>query len=255
MVASGKSNTALVRLPATHLASFFTDQPLDGMLQMTQKVFSGLRLKQLRLVGLFYEIYEPFSQVDGVQPVFQHAVELGLVDQPIFTVWLTRDGGAAQGQKGGQITYGTERQSTLEFFLLQIEFIVFMWEFFIDGTATNGDKESKSYSAISDTGTSLIAGPTGPLQKLVKATGATYNAEYGLYSVDCKADFTWSIFAQNTEFKITAANMVWEIEEGQCVLAYEQWDGGFGAPDFILGDPFIRQWRVDCICFVSNRNF
>ncbi|KAI6236109.1 Peptidase A1 domain-containing protein [Aphelenchoides besseyi] len=208
---------------ATHLASFFTDQPLDGIL--------GLAYKSIA--------------VDGVQPVFLHAVDLGLVDQPLFTVWLTRDGGAAQGQKGGQITYGgldTEHcSSDVTYIPLSSE----LWfEFFIDGTATNGDKETKSYSAISDTGTSLIAGPIGPLQTLVKATGATFNAEYGLYSVDCKADFTWSIFAQNTEFKITAANMVWEIEEGKCVLAYEQWDGGFGAPDFILGDPLIRQTMV-----------
>lgn len=44
--------------------------------------------------------------VDNVQPVFNHAYELGLVDQNLFTVWLKRDGGSATGQNGGQITYG-----------------------------------------------------------------------------------------------------------------------------------------------------
>lgn len=57
-------------------------------------------------------IFHQYTQIspefleDNVQPVFQHAVELGLVKNPIFTVWLKKDGGQARGENGGQITYG-----------------------------------------------------------------------------------------------------------------------------------------------------
>jgi hypothetical protein len=226
-VALGDKGTDQLSIPDTtfgqadHLASFFTDQPLDGIL--------GLAFRSIA--------------VDDVQPVFQHAYDLGLVDQPIFTVWLKKDGGAAQGQKGGQITYGgldTDHcAADVTYITLSSET---WWEFNIDGVAVNKDKQSKKWSAISDTGTSLIAGPKGPLDKLVKATKAKYNPNYGLYSVDCNAQFTWSVFANNVEFPIDASNMVWEIEKGSCVLAYDEWDAGFGGPDFILGDPFIRQY-------------
>ncbi|KAI6234909.1 Peptidase A1 domain-containing protein [Aphelenchoides fujianensis] len=69
---------------ATHLSDDFDGDAADGILGLA-----------------FRSIAE-----DDVQPVFQHAVELGLVDNPIFTVWLKRDGGDAQGENGGQITYG-----------------------------------------------------------------------------------------------------------------------------------------------------
>lgn len=114
--------------------------------------------------------------------------------------------------------------------------------FQIEGTGTNGKEDKKRYSAISDTGTSLIAGPQKPLDKLVKATGAKYNPNYGLYSVDCNAKFTWSIWVSGMEFPIDASNLVWELEPKSCVLGYDVWDAGFGGPDFILGDPFIRQY-------------
>jgi hypothetical protein len=150
---------------ADQLAEFFTDQPLDGIL--------GLAFRSIA--------------VDDVQPVFQHGYDLGLFDQPLFTVWLKRDGGGATGQNGGQITYGgldsDHCDSQVTYIPLSSES---WWEFNIEGTGTNGKKDSKKYSAISDTGTSLLAGPDAPLQKLVKATGASFNQRYGLYSVDCK---------------------------------------------------------------------
>ncbi|PIO53904.1 hypothetical protein TELCIR_24745, partial [Teladorsagia circumcincta] len=55
---------------ATTLSVFFADQPIDGIL--------GLAFKTIA--------------VDGVTPVFINAVDQGLVDQPIFTVFLEHVG-------------------------------------------------------------------------------------------------------------------------------------------------------------------
>jgi cathepsin D len=112
---------------ADQLASFFTDQPLDGIL--------GLAFRAIA--------------VDDVQPVFQHAVELGLVDKPIFTVWLKKDGGQAAGQNGGQITYGDVDNDhcakDVTYVSLSSET---WWEFNLDGTGVNGNKDTKKWSAI-----------------------------------------------------------------------------------------------------------
>jgi hypothetical protein len=95
---------------------------------------------------------------------------------------------------------------------------------------------------FSDTGTSLIVGPKSPLNELVNATNATYNSQYGLYSVDCNVKFTWSIWISGKEFPIDSTNMIWEVEPSKCVLAYEMWNPGPSSPNFILGDPFIREY-------------
>ncbi|KAK5964415.1 Eukaryotic aspartyl protease [Trichostrongylus colubriformis] len=68
---------------ATHLAPFFAGQPIDGIL--------GLAFKSIA--------------VDGVTPPFMHAVELGLVDQPVFTVFM-KHVGEQVNVNGGVYTYG-----------------------------------------------------------------------------------------------------------------------------------------------------
>ncbi|KAI6223150.1 Peptidase A1 domain-containing protein [Aphelenchoides fujianensis] len=223
-VALGDKGGAQLVIPTTtfgqadHLADFFTGDQLDGIL--------GLAFRSIA--------------VDDVQPVFQHAVDLGLVDAPLFTVWLKKDGGDSQGDNGGQITYGgvdSDHCATdITYVPLSHEL---WWEFNIDGVGVNGKKKGPSYSAISDTGTSLIVGPSDPMQDLIDATDADYDWNTGLYSVDCDAKFTWSIWINGKEFPMTQDQMIWEIE-GECLLAYDVDD--FGDPDFILGDPMIRSY-------------
>jgi hypothetical protein len=85
-------------------------------------------------------------------------------------------------------------------------------------------------------------GPKEPLEKLVKATGAKFNSHYGLFEVKCDVQFTWSIYVNRQEFPIDAKNMIFEIENNKCVIAYESLNAEFGKPKYILGDPFIKQY-------------
>jgi len=222
-VALGDKGSSQLLIPsttfgqATSLASFFTDQPLDGIL--------GLAFRSL--------------SEDDVQPVFQHAVELGLVDQNLFTVWLKADGGDAEGEKGGQITYGgfdTDHcDSTVTYFSLSSET---WWEFNLDGVAVNGKKKSGKWTAISDTGTSLIVAPTKVVNDLVNAIGATFDFNYGLYTVDCSTKFTWSVYLNDGGHTIDEKTMLLKFDD-VCILGFQGADEG--EPDFILGDVFIRE--------------
>jgi hypothetical protein len=74
---------------------------------------------------------------------------LGLVDKPIFTIWIKKDGGQTQGENGGQITYGDVDN---EHCAKDITYVSLssqsLWEFNIEGTGVNGNKDPTPYSAI-----------------------------------------------------------------------------------------------------------
>ncbi|PIO73398.1 eukaryotic aspartyl protease [Teladorsagia circumcincta] len=68
---------------ATKLAPFFAGQPIDGIL--------GLAFKSIA--------------VDGVTPPFIEAIQQGLVDEPVFTVFMKHVGDQVNVD-GGVFTYG-----------------------------------------------------------------------------------------------------------------------------------------------------
>jgi len=223
-VALGDKGSTQLSIPTTtfgqadHLASFFTDQPLDGIL--------GLAFRSI--------------SADDVQPVFQHAVDLKLLDKNLFTVWMTADGSDAQGKNGGQITYGgfdDEHcdKNGITYFPLASET---WWEFNLNGVAVNGKKTSGKWTAISDTGTSLIVAPTKVVSSLVSAIGATYNFDYGLYVADCDSKFTWSVYLDENAHTIDEKTILLNFD-GVCIVGFEGFDEG--EPEFILGDVFIRE--------------
>ncbi|KAI6237911.1 Peptidase A1 domain-containing protein [Aphelenchoides besseyi] len=198
---------------ATQLADFFTGDALDGILGLAYKSIAE----------------------DDVTPPFQRAVDLGLVDEPIFTIWLKADGGDSSGQIGGQLTLGgldTEHcSSSVTYFPLTSKTY---YEFQLQAVGVNGKKGSNSYSAISDSGTSLIVGPKKPLRDLVDATNAQYDFNTNLYTVDCDVKFTWSVWIGENEYSVDQSNMVLNFD-GTCYLGtYEE--------DELYGDSLIRQW-------------
>jgi hypothetical protein len=60
--------------------------------------------------------------------------------------------------------------------------------------------------------------------------------------IDCNAKFTWSIWVNGKEFPIDETNMIWEFQQNQCALNFDAWTPDPSSPDFILGDPFIREY-------------
>jgi len=202
---------------ATDLSSDETGDPSDGIL--------GLAFQSIA--------------VDDVEPPFQRAYKLGLLDKNLFTVYLKADGTGASGQAGGQITYGgydsDNCDSTITYFPLSSES---WWEFNLDATYANSKKRSGKWTAISDTGTSLVYAPSNVAKDLFKEIGATYDASEGLYKVDCGKKFTWSVSLKGDKHTTDQDSVLIKFN-GICYVGVVGDDEG--EPEFILGDVFIRE--------------
>jgi len=180
--------------------------------------------------------------VDNVIPPVINAINQGLLDQPIFMVWL-EERGDVDNTPGGYITYGgldtTHCGAVIAYQPLSS---ATYFQFKIDGVSSGSYSSTKGWQVISDTGTSFLGGPDGVIAGLAKAAGATLNAQDETYYIDCKAnapDLTITIGGK--PYAINAKNMIVDAGNGQCYWAAFQMGGGFGL-DWILGDPFIRQF-------------
>jgi len=221
---------------ATKLAPFFADQPLDGIL--------GLAFQQLA--------------VDQVKPPVQTMIDQKLLANPWFTVWMTMT--HKENETGGLITLGDyDKKHCAE----NVDWIPLSsatyFQIPLDGIkvgAKNGHEEfvilspesNRGVQAISDTGTSLIAGPSRDVKQICEKLGGQLDQSQGVYMVPCDAANILPpvIFTINgKEFAVSAKNYVVKLsaqEGGKCFLGFQGFpSGGFG-PSWILGDCWIREY-------------
>nr|UDE22408.1 cathepsin D5 [Mytilus galloprovincialis] len=206
---------------ATQVASFFANQPIDGL--------TGMAFKSLA--------------VDGITPPFINLVNQGALANPWFTMWMTADGGSTQGKVGGGVTYGDydKQHCSSNVAWVPLSSATY-YQFNIGGVKVNGASiNGAGQSAIADSGTSLIAGPSQAIRQIAEKLGGRYDSQQGLYSVSCSANLAPVVFTiAGNDYTVESKNYLLNLG-GQCYLGFEGF-GGFGGPDWILGDCFIRQY-------------
>ncbi|XP_038675279.1 pepsin A-like [Scyliorhinus canicula] len=133
------------------------------------------------ILGLGYPNYA----VSGATTVFDNMMSEHLVEQPLFAFYLTRE----NGQTGSEVVFGGVDPNH---YTGQINWVPVTlqgyWQIRLDGVKLNGQMVAcqSGCQAIVDTGTSLIVGPTAPIQKILHAIGAgSFNG--GWYYVDCNS--------------------------------------------------------------------
>jgi len=222
---------------ATHLAPFFAGQPMDGIL--------GLAFQALA--------------VNKIKPPVQTMIDEGLLDNPWFTVWLTTT--RAENTTGGLITIGdydtTHCDAAVDWVPLTA---ATYYQFNLDGVKVGSNSQTKeevvimksggaatAAKTISDTGTSLIAGPTQQIQQIVKQLGGVLDPKQGVYMVDCDAAKTLPpvIFTINgKDYPVHPQNYVDILspDDPRCFLGFQGFNGGLFGPSWILGDCWIREY-------------
>ncbi|PIC24406.1 hypothetical protein B9Z55_017758 [Caenorhabditis nigoni] len=181
--------------------------------------------------------------VDGVVPPLINAINQGILDQPLFTVFLEHRG-ALNNVGGGVFTYGAiDNTNCGPVVGYQPLSSATYYQFKAAGFKLGSYSSTKAAEVISDTGTSFLGGPTSVVDGLAKAAGAKYVALEGIYTIDCNAPpGTLDITIGSNVYSIQPVNYIVSIGNGKCVFAAFRFDsGGFG-PAWILGDPFIRQY-------------
>ncbi|CAJ0939135.1 unnamed protein product, partial [Mesorhabditis belari] len=196
---------------ATHIADFFAEDPIDGIL------------------GLAW----PSISVSDSTPVLNNAISQKLLDQNLFSVYLAMIG-FQDGVYGGVYTYGAiDTENCGPILAYQPLSSATYWQYKMSQVDVGSYSQSSGrfqWDVISDTGTSFIGAPQSISDKIGKQLGATWDKKNQVYEIACNAtipDFVFTIAGPDVNF---------------CYLALFPFDNeGFG-PDWILGDPFIRQY-------------
>ncbi|EFO87756.1 CRE-ASP-6 protein [Caenorhabditis remanei] len=181
--------------------------------------------------------------VDGVVPPLINAINQGILDQPLFSVWLEHRG-ALNNVGGGVFTYGAiDTTNCGPLVAYQPLSSATYYQFKAAGFKLGSYSNTKAVDVISDTGTSFLGGPQAVVAGLAKAAGATYDDFNEVYFIDCAATpGTLDITIGSNVYSIQPVNYIVDAGNGQCLFAAFPFDfGGFG-PSWILGDPFIRQY-------------
>lgn len=204
-------------------------------------VVSGLG--QLYQMGKFDGImglgFDSIS-VNHVPPVFQNMVTQGVVDEPVFSFYLT----STEGQDGEMVIGGIDHDhfhGNLTYVPLISESY---WAIELDHMKINGKNYASTRFGIADTGTSLLAGPSKDVRALAKAIGAKKPFFSPVYMVDCDKvsslpDIEIGLGHNGAVFSISAKDYIIEMS-GQCVFGAQGIDMPGGG--WILGDIFLRKW-------------
>ncbi|XP_048401640.1 cathepsin D-like isoform X2 [Stegostoma tigrinum] len=199
------------------------------------------------ILGLAY----PQISVDGVDPVFDNIMRQKLLQRNVFSFYLNRN---PDTQPGGELLLGgtDPKYYTGEFFYLNVTRQAY-WQVQMDNIAIGETLVlcKGGCSAIVDTGTSLITGPTVEIQALQKSIGAIPLTQ-GQYKVDC--DKVASLPPINFRlggqtFTLTGEQYILKVKQIGMTICLS----GFVAldipppagPMWILGDVFIGQYYTE----------
>jgi saccharopepsin len=238
-----------IRYGSGELSGFVSQDSLQiGDLKVKNQDFAeatsepGLAFAFGRFDGIMGLGYNTIS-VNGIVPPFYNMLDQGLLDEPVFSFYLsdTNDesseseamfGGVNTDHYTGKLTKIPLRRKAY-------------WEVDLDAITFGDDTaEMDDTGVILDTGTSLIALPSTMAELLNKEIGAkkSYN---GQYTVECDKrdslpDLTFTLTGHN--FTIGPYDYILEVQ-GSCISSFMGMDFPEPVgPLAILGDAFLRKW-------------
>uniref|UniRef100_A0A8U8BA34 Uncharacterized protein n=1 Tax=Geospiza parvula TaxID=87175 RepID=A0A8U8BA34_GEOPR len=183
------------------------------------------------ILGLGY----PNLAADGITPVFDNLVNQSLLQENLFSVYLSREAA------GSVVIFGGIDES---YFTGPINWIPVSyqgyWQISMDSIIVGSQEVACAggCQAIIDTGTSLVAGPPSGISSIQSAVGAR-QGEYGEHSVNCSSipampDVIFVI--DGVQYPVPALAYTEQVSGKSCMSSFQDTSGDL----WILGDVFIR---------------
>jgi len=212
----------------------------------------GLSFVIAKFDGLLGFGYDSIS-VDHVTPVWYNILSQNLVDQPVFSFWLSQN---ANDAVGGELTLGGTDPSrytgnfTYAALTAETYWQFAVGDFQLDGNSLGWCDSATGCQAICDSGTSLIVGPSKNIDALNKKLGAQVVNGEGIFP-DCSVISKLpnvDIVINGVSFTLTPQDYVLQVTsngETECLSGFDGLDlpAGLG-PQYILGDVFISAYTA-----------
>uniref|UniRef100_A0A7M4E6U3 Embryonic pepsinogen-like n=1 Tax=Crocodylus porosus TaxID=8502 RepID=A0A7M4E6U3_CROPO len=187
------------------------------------------------ILGLAY----PDLASGGLVPVFDNMVNQNLVQQDMFSVYLSRD------RTGSMLIFGGTDES---YFTGNISWIPVSyqgyWQISMDSIIVDGKVIAceSGCQAIVDTGTTLMVGPSSDVSSIQKVIGATpvpYDFDRTVRCSDIPS-MPDIIFVMNgIQFPLPPSAYTEQVGQGYCTSIFQETDSSYL---WILGDVFIREY-------------
>jgi len=237
--------TFAIQYGSGSLSGFISqDKVTVGDLSVDHQLFGeatkepGLAFKVGKFDGIAGMAFQSIA-VTGATPVWYGLLDKMPKENQVFAFYLGHTpaqsemtlGGLDSKHYTGDISYVPLKSQTY-------------WEFAMDDMSVAGSSVASNVSAIADTGTSLMAGPTAVMKAINEKIGAKAVPFTQEYTVDC------SKISSMPTVTITLAGKVYTLEakdyviqvQGQCLSGFMGLAALSSRNLYILGDVFIRKY-------------
>ncbi|KAI6225405.1 Eukaryotic aspartyl protease [Aphelenchoides fujianensis] len=159
------------------------------------------------------------SGFDSQPSVVQRAIDAGLLDAPLFTVWLESRAGRPVDEPAGAFTLGA------------------LDDAHCSAATTFVPLASDSIFAITAAGFGTNGAKTDTSLKV------SFPPCFRLYAVDCGLQFTWSVWVNDgDELRVDQSTLTLPGPDGECLLNFVHFHDLALGIELVLGTPFLRQF-------------
>ncbi|XGW06183.1 hypothetical protein V3C99_016472 [Haemonchus contortus] len=234
--AEGVVGKDTVRLGANGPKKFVIPGTVFGQAAKFRSTFSDNNVDGVLGLGF------PANAAGGITPPVNRAIDLHLLDEPLFTVYMKAANGK-EGGDGGLVMYGAV-DTTHCGQILAYEPLTSKthWQFAITSVTSGKYFSTAKWSARSDTTNSFIEMPAPEAAAIADAHGAKWDNDLGHYVIDCKAKASMELTVGQRKYTIEAKNFVVSAPDGRCVLALKPLATMTFGYVMSLGVPFHRQF-------------
>ncbi|KAG1441826.1 hypothetical protein G6F56_011317 [Rhizopus delemar] len=193
--------------------------------------------------GLLGLGFNSITTVRGVKTPVDNLISQGLISSPVFGVYL----GKQSNGGGGEYIFGGYDSSKFKGSLVTVpvDKSEGYWGVTVKSTKIGSKTVSSSFSAILDTGTTLLLFPENVASAIASVYGARANSD-GTYTIKCDtSSFQPLVFTLGSStFEVPAEDLVFEQDGNTCYASFAS-----GDDLAILGDVFLKNNYV-----VFNQN-